>query len=1313
MFHTPQPPIFELFFTELRKSYFIAFQVKPTEKSPQIYFRILAAITTIILLGASATRFSPSAEMLLAGAISVLFIAFLVNFPLLVLGREITLVQVIALGAGLIYGPTIAIWGIALGFLAGAIIPRTLSSKSLPRSSFHNLSWLEITASTGFQSLSLALSFLAFRWDTGIAQNPARLELGGIIALATTFSVVHTLFFLADLWLHQRHNPLNPRRDVVSLTLVEILPLPFILIAALAYPSIKIGSLAALGGVPSILAILMHGMSIARSDLERRLQDLSTIDNISRTLRSTLDMERLLKTLQPQITQSLGIDSFYVALYDADDKQIWYPLAVKHGERQDWSRRPLADRLTDRVILARKPILLPRRAQDELAKIGLPPGEGALNAWLGVPLITPERIIGCLAVLSVSPKAEFTKADLNLLTILSGQVSVAIENALLYEQAQRRAVQLENLNQVSTLITASLNLDEVLAKVCKSVIQVGGGQQSAIFLLDQDEGKVRMAHSQGLSVEFAEKNQSFSAAHNVRARCMRTGNPFLAENVHEADLGDEFRTSLSEENIRAFGDFPLITPDGQIGFLTVYFNTPLIFPTKQVELLQTFASQAALAVSNARLHAQTDEALTRRAYQLAILEAVGREISAVTYSEHLFQMILDYALEFTNASWGGLVLYDAQSNTLEFKASVGYSLTQTRQPSNYGIANRVILTGSPVLIPNVSEISDFVDLTGGKTRSQLSVPLINEGRVLGIISLESPEPNAFDTNDQAFISQLANQASIAVINAKLYLETQRRLREQSSLYLVSSRLVGNLRLESVAHTVGQAIGAAMNASLAGVYLWDAGKDAYTLRTQIQTSYLPTHNTLPEMISGGRLRADYPAMQNTNTLKVYQTKEQLIRHLNTCKGCRALILPLTITHEHFGIVVLHVDHERGFSEEDLQLPHAMAAQGSIAIQNALLFADVTQGRDRLAAVLNSVGEGIMMIDAAGQITLVNEPIETLTNTSASVLVGIHLRSLSEKALTNLGLTHSQVQDILTALARGLAPATTKTIVKRTDTGSEKVFECTTAPVWGRANRVVGLIIVIRDITEEHEIAQARELITHTLVHDLKSPMSAITSALALIDEIISETPIDYDIIEQSLAIAERASQRILTLVEALLDIAKMESGQMGLNLERVNLSMLLSQISKDFSPQARSSGVILKMNTIPRLPTFRIDRDKIIRVLVNLLDNALKFTPTGGQITLSAHQDAANLVNVQVIDSGPGIPGEYREKIFDRFSQVPGIRGRRRGSGLGLTFCRLVVEAHGGHIWVEPNPEGGSIFHFTLPLHPSLPHPLSPSLTPQP
>jgi PAS domain S-box-containing protein len=1060
------------------------------------------------------------------------------------------------------------------------------------------------------------------------------------------------------------------------------------------YPTSPWGILLSLVGIPTILSVFVHGMSATRLELERRLQDLSTLNQVSQVIQSTLTLDSLLSVIQRQVTQILGVDCFYVALYDAQQDHIWYPLAVKFGQRQHWLPRGLMpERLTDRVIRGGKPIVNNPKDRDDLSKTDLPTSTELPEAWMGVPLITSDRATGCLAVFSLSPDIQFSNADLNLLSILSGQVSVAIDNALLYDQAHRRAGQLETLNHIMGLITASLDTQEVLSQVCRSVAQVGSGQYSAIFLLEQDKNRVTLAHASGLSDEFARRNGTFPLSPEGRTRCLRTGKPVLTPDLDSATLEPDYLDTLKSESIRAFGDFPLVTPDGQIGILSVYFDAPHAFRPEEEELLQTFASQAALAVSNAHLYAIADKALARRADQLAILESVGRELAAAINSSRLFEMILSYAMQFTNSQWGELSLFNPQTKLLEVRASRGYSRGEISSPLDQGLSGQAFTTRQPIYIGNTHQNPGHIDRTGGASQTQLSIPLIHEGRVLGALTIESAQENAYSPTDQAFIGQLATQAAVAVVNAELYSETQRRLREQSILYLISTRLVGNPELESVLQTAARSMEATIQSASVGIYLWDENLCAYISRLSLPAAARPSCQ-LPPIIHEGHLSAVRPALLNTGLLR--PTDQRVTdAFLGSCTNCRVVIFPLVVKKQRLGMILLHVAIDQAIQEEELQLMHAMVAQVSISVQNALLFQDVTHGRDRLSAVLNSVDEGLLMLDKSGYILLANAPVQLITGLALGEIVGQQLSNLPFEVLKVLGYTRKEAEALTQDLSQGQVFSTPKVNLKLAETKPERVLERFTSPVWGQGGQIIGWMIVLRDITEEHQIAEARELITETLVHDLKSPLSAVLSAVDVIEDATSEQ--HDELIDQALRVAHGSAHRVLGLVESLLDIARLKSGKMELNLVPVSLHHLGNHVLSEFTTQAAEFGVIIH-NDIPKdFLEVRADQSKLTRVLTNLLDNALKFTPAGGQIALAAEKFSKDMVSIQVSDTGSGIPEEYRDKVFDRFTQVPGQRGRKRGSGLGLTFCRLAVEAHGGRIWVEPRPGGGSIFNLTLPI----------------
>jgi len=1265
--------------------------MKPPLKTNIIRYRLAIFACSMALLVIGSFIWHPTLNWM--WLLIILLTAALFNIPLHLAVDEMSLVQVMTLAGGLFYGPVMAGWASSLGVGLGYGIQRLRQGKHAEI----NLQ-LDALYSIALQVLPLFVAFVIPGWTEGLANNPNMLDRvwPGVLLPMVLFILLHSGLFWVDYYLRRLKEEIQIFNSLFSVIFIELLPLLLVIVIVVAYPLMDVGAPLILGGLLVLIAIIINAIRTARTGLERRFQELSTLNQISRALSSSLDLEKLLPVIHEQVTQLLGVNNFYVALYDPNEQRIWYPLSVKHGKRSPWAPRPMApDRLTDRVIQSGKPILLTPSTREELERVGFPSSEESPKAWMGVPLITPERTIGCLAVFSVQSTAEFTQNDLNLLTTLSGQVSVAIENALLYDQATHRAAELETLNRINTLITASLDPQEVFAQVCRSVAQVGGGQHSAIFLMDPEKGEVSLAHVFGLSEKFSDLNKSFSVTNTGRMRCLRIGRPLLMTNLNIFPLDIDYQNSLEQENIQAFGEFPLVTPDGRIGFLAVYFDAPHTFRPEEVELLQTFASQAALAVSNARLYANVDMALSRRAYQLSILETVGRELSAAIQSERLFELILNYAIEFTNSQWGDISLYNAATRTLAVRALRGYSVDQMIYPATEGLAGKVVTTQQIVNVGDIKTDPLYVDRTGsGAVRSKLCVPLIHEGRVLGVLSLESERPFAYSSTDQAFISQLATQAAISVVNAELFSETQRRLREQSILYFISTQLMGNPGAEMVLQTLARAVEAALQTTSVAIYLWDERTALYISQFTMGAAK-ETGCNLPEVIPYADLESIRSALDKTGPLRLGPSRGQEL--LGKCPDCQALIFPMIANKQRLGMVLVHVINTRTVTDDDLQLIKAIVAQVSLSLQNALLFKDVSNGRDRMAAIMDSVGEGILMVENNGRIMLANEFIQTITKLPYDKLVNNPFTFLPDEALKALGYTLADAEAIVDGLKQGIVEQSPKLILK-SGTKPERVFERSTSPVWGEDERVTGWMIMLRDVTEQYQIDQARELITGTLIHDLRSPVSTALSAIEIVQDALVVEKHD-EIIDQALKVARNGATRVLGLIESLLDIARMQSGRMELNLSPIDLHSLVVNILADLAPQAKEYNLNLHNEVPVGFLPLQADQNKISRVLTNILDNALKFTPSGGHVTISATIGEREDAIIRISDTGSGIPAEFREKIFDQFTQIPGQRSRRRGSGLGLTFCRMAVEAHGGRIWVEGRPESepGSVFTFTLPL----------------
>jgi signal transduction histidine kinase len=232
----------------------------------------------------------------------------------------------------------------------------------------------------------------------------------------------------------------------------------------------------------------------------------------------------------------------------------------------------------------------------------------------------------------------------------------------------------------------------------------------------------------------------------------------------------------------------------------------------------------------------------------------------------------------------------------------------------------------------------------------------------------------------------------------------------------------------------------------------------------------------------------------------------------------------------------------------------------------------------------------------------------------------------------------------------------------------------------------------------EVLRLREEMANMIVHDLRNPLAIIAGGLQLVERM----PVAEGKSEQMKKLVERIGRsvtRIQSLVDTLLDIARLEQGRMTLNRQPLDLAALAGDVAAEGRPLAEDKGVALENRVAPGLAPVHADCEVIHRVLVNLVDNALKFTPKGQQVWLEA-ESKGDHVHFAVVDTGPGIPPDARERVFEKFTQVEGIVGSRKGSGLGLTLCRMAVEAHGGRIWVEDGPEGkGSRFVLTLPKAP--------------
>jgi signal transduction histidine kinase len=233
-----------------------------------------------------------------------------------------------------------------------------------------------------------------------------------------------------------------------------------------------------------------------------------------------------------------------------------------------------------------------------------------------------------------------------------------------------------------------------------------------------------------------------------------------------------------------------------------------------------------------------------------------------------------------------------------------------------------------------------------------------------------------------------------------------------------------------------------------------------------------------------------------------------------------------------------------------------------------------------------------------------------------------------------------------------------------------------------------------MTEQRALERVREDMTHTMVHDLRNPLTGISAALNMVmDGFLGDLQPSQ---RQVLTIAQSSTERMMRLVNAILDVSRLESGRMPVNPVEIQAADLIEEALHAQSALAQDKLIELESDVPATLPPVRADLNLMQRVLQNLIGNALKFSPPGGHVQVVAQmvQDppGSRVVLISIADNGPGIPVEIQSQLFQKF--VTGGQ-QERGSGLGLAFCKLAVEAHGQRIWVESNPGKGTTVTFSL------------------
>lgn len=688
----------------------------------------------------------------------------------------------------------------------------------------------------------------------------------------------------------------------------------------------------------------------------------------------------------------------------------------------------------------------------------------------------------------------------------------------------------------------------------------------------------------------------------------------------------------------------------------------------------------------------SQEKETTRA-SLELLYHVSRELAAALDLRTVLQRVLVLSIRNVGAINGTLIVLDDNGQAVEATIVTGeqihnHTTSQLRVTLERGLAGWVARQRQAVLVPDTSQDErwlrrpdDAADRTGAK--SAVSAPLLVRDRLVGVMTLVHPNPGFFTLEHLALVQAIADQASIAVLNARLYAESQRQTQVMTAIAESAAVITATLRLEDVLQRILEQISHALHVEVVSLALVDPQDEYLEFRASTGSK---SQNVVGMRLQMGQGIAGWVAKEGQGTVvpdvredsRFYQGIDRLTGFVTLAIACA----PIRSHGKVIGIIEALNPKDGYFDPEALLVLTGVASLAGTAIRHAQLFESLQAAHQRYHELFEDSIDTILITNLKGSILEANRQAELLTNYGEEEL--LH---------TFIGQLHSLDNEILGEKFAHLNSGNTLSYesVLHTRHGREVPIQ-----VYVREVLIEGvshLQWILRDITERVNLDNLRDDLISMIYHDLRSPLGNIVSSLDVLDSML---PSQYDPAFRSLLnIAMRSTERIQRLTNSLLDINRLEAGQPVGNRTPTDPAALIRDAVDAVIPVVNNKDQELNITACPRLPLFLVEADMIRRVLSNLLENAVKFSPPGGKISISA-QTVDSQIQICVQDTGPGIPPSDKERIFDKYTRLHAKEGPK-GLGLGLAYCRLAVEGHGGRIWVESQPGEGARFCFTLPL----------------
>ena len=687
----------------------------------------------------------------------------------------------------------------------------------------------------------------------------------------------------------------------------------------------------------------------------------------------------------------------------------------------------------------------------------------------------------------------------------------------------------------------------------------------------------------------------------------------------------------------------------------------------------------------------SNQADRRQDGSLDVLYHVSRELATALDLRKTLQQVLLFSLKSVGGTSGSIIVLDDQGQPVEsamVHSGLVYEQTtkQLRFSVEQGLAGWVLKNQQAALIPDTSldarwskRPDDSPDRSGAK--SAMSCPLLAREQLAGVITLTHTEPHQFSQADLDLIGAIAELAGIAIQNARLYEESQRQARVMTALADSSIYIKAALGEQDILQRVLEQIHQALQVESVSLYMLSThGREVIIKAATGPVARRSLGYRLPMGVGVAGMVArtgDGLILPDVSEDPRFDSR---LDHLTGYETRAIASAPIRSQGEVIGVLEA-INPIRGEFDPDAMM--VLSGIGSLAgsvIRRGMLFDRLQAASASYQQLFDDNIDPILITDWEGNIVEANQQaaaaaqvsidelrlmkIQQLHQVDAAIFSGDYIGGLSRETIRTY-------ESVLKAEAGNALPIQVK--VRQILLDEKEHYQ------W-----------IIRDISESKRLDTLREDLISMIYHDLRSPLANVLYSFEVLDGILPE---DDGTIKSITDVAVRSVERVQRLTASLLDIGRLENNQTILDPEPTDIADLISDSLEPVAQIVESKAQQLVQSLAENLPIISIDGGMIRRVVINLLENAVKFSPEQGRIEVGAELRGEGIL-IWVADTGPGIPPEKHHSIFDKFARLD---SRGQGIGLGLAFCQLAIEAHGGRIWIEGDEAAGSKFLFVLPI----------------